>query len=165
MNEPSKEPTRSMSWRPLLLSSGRLRRFDLKIGGPRRIIKSYPDNENQEQSVSKQIPSSLNRLEKGNLSLKRPYSSVGTGIDSLPPALAEKKTNNSPPIVPMQRNSLEKETRRLSSFSSRSSYSEDRSMERRVSAQEPITAKRETMLPKNLQDVINVVYNHSIKID
>lgn len=127
------------------------------LGGPRRVAKSFPEGENQDHGSQSGAGSIASRNEKPLPSRKRPYSTsvnVGYAKESGIPSV---RLSDSPKNSNSARGSLDGESRRQSSRSSRSSYSEDRHSMMLPPSHDVETVKQnEIELPKNLQDVIQV---------
>lgn len=128
----------------------------LNIGGPRRIVKSYPDGETQEHGFAKQLAPTSNRLDKAQTSLKRQHtaaSTIGYGGEGNAQSSPAQRISEYSEYLPRRRSSLEKDSQRLSVLSSRSSGSLSDTGGSLMTTQ---NNSRESLLPKNLQNVIYV---------
>lgn len=127
------------------------------LGGPRRVAKSYPEGEKQDHVSQSGAGNVVSRNENSLPSRKRSYSTfvnAGYGRES---AIPSNRLSDSPKNSNSARDSLDGESRRQSSRSSRSSYSEDRHSLMLPPTHDVETVKQnEVKLPKNLQDVIQV---------
>ena len=133
--------------------------FVLLLGGPRRITKSYPESENPDNLNSNGYPHTTTRSEKSLPSLKRSYSSISSSAQYLEPnvqSVQENRMSDGSRVSLPIRKSLDKESKRLSSVSSRSSYSEENQLTMLPPPlHEPINST-ENKLPKNLRDFVTV---------
>ena len=133
--------------------------FVLLLGGPRRITKSYPESENPDNLNSNGYPHTTTRFEKSLPSQKRLYSSISSSAQLSEPniqSIQENRMSNSSRVSLPIRKSLDKESKRLSSVSSRSSYSEENQLTMLPPPlHEPINST-ENKLPKNLRDFVTV---------
>ncbi|KAM7453178.1 hypothetical protein BLSTO_06079 [Blastocystis sp. subtype 1] len=134
METPSKEPNRSLPWRPLLLNSG----------GPRRVARSTLDGDfrDNRETVNPSLPPPRN--DKTLTSRKRPASTFQqeikrSSLDDTPPS-------NSPSRIGSSLRAFRSESRRSSSQSSKSSLSGE------VNAL--LLPPSTPPTPKNLQDKI-----------
>ena len=171
MSEPPKENNRSSLWRPLLLNAGKYLDYVFILGGPRRIVKSNIDNDNPDNAN----PPPTARTEKAIISSRKrsltTYSNtegVGVSVQHNNPGVVD--ANGAGLSIPNQKkyaltesNKYEKELKRLSSSSARSSSSSDRTSgvvpqykDLQFNQIDLSRSSSDIKLPKNLQEVVYV---------
>ena len=171
MNDPPKENNRSNLGRPLLLNAGKYLAFVSILGGPRRIAKFSTDGENPDSGN----PSTTARAEKSLPSSRKRSFPIYTNNEGYVPNIQQSNqaavdfgnaissTAIQKKFVSTEPNKYERELKRLSSSSAKSSCSSDRpsgvlpqSKELQLNQTDPSRNSIEAKLPKNLQEVVYV---------
>lgn len=131
------------------------------VGGPRRIAKSYPESETPDSLNSNIYPHASTRSDKSLPSQKRSYSTISNNNQLSEPnvqSLLDNRMSDGSRVSLQTRKSLDRESKRLSSVSARSSYSEDNQILMPPPVSD-VNNTAENKLPKNLRDIVTVSIN------